>query len=524
MKWCGVFFLFVSLLFACQETSDVNETSGTKTSSGNSSVSPGKSYFCTDDRVEQTPNLSEQLEPLKNISVNKTGVYVLEQGEQAMISRAWLCENAETSIDVQYFIFASDNIGLIGSDLLLRAADRGVKVRILVDDIMVDATPKELLALHAHENISIKIYNPNANIGKNLVSKLYSAAKDFKGFNQRMHNKSLIVDQKVVITGGRNIADEYFDYDHDYNFRDRDLLLIGKAVGQVQKSFNDFWEHHITSFVSDVVDAPSHDFDSSMIFKYLHDYACNPDNFWPEIRSKMKEIPNQFQRIQASGDLVWVNKVRYVSDVPGKNNRKASFEGGGKSTDALVDLIKGAEKSISIQSPYLITTQASRSILADAIKRGVVVKILTNSLGSTDALEAFSGYQRDREKLLATGVRLYEFKPDAKSRIQLMNQDIHREAQDIPVFGLHAKTMVVDEKVSVVGTFNFDPRSSNLNTECVTIVHSEPVALRISNALDVDLKPENSWHITYSFNPDSTCTVYRQMKAKIRHLVPKIIL
>jgi phosphatidylserine/phosphatidylglycerophosphate/cardiolipin synthase-like enzyme len=177
---------------------------------------------------------------------SSTGVYTLEEGDVSMIARAWLTEAAEKSIDIQYFIFSADNIGLIASDYLLRAADRGIQVRVIVDDIMVEADADELLALDAHPNLAIKIYNPLANVGKNFGQKIYNLTTDFKDFNQRMHNKTFIVDNKVVITGGRNIADEYFDYDHEYNFRDRDVLLIGKAAGDVQNSFEDFWNHPLS--------------------------------------------------------------------------------------------------------------------------------------------------------------------------------------------------------------------------------------------------------------------------------------
>jgi phosphatidylserine/phosphatidylglycerophosphate/cardiolipin synthase-like enzyme len=196
--------------------------------------------FCADIHIENHP-LSNYLAPLDSILAARTGVYVLEEGDNSMIARAWLSESAEKSIDIQYFIFSADNIGLIAVDYLLRAADRGVKVRFIVDDIMVEADADELLAIDAHPNIDIKIYNPTAKIGKNLPEKLYSLATDFQGFNQRMHNKTFIVDGKAVITGGRNIADEYFDYDHEYNFRDRDVLLLGKIAADVQRSFDEFW-------------------------------------------------------------------------------------------------------------------------------------------------------------------------------------------------------------------------------------------------------------------------------------------
>jgi len=502
---CVLISFFV--LTSCHETKEISQT-----------------YFCNEVYDDSQPTLAEQLAPLDSQLLTKTGVYLLEQGEEAMVSRAWLCEQAKEAIDVQYFIFANDNIGLIGSDLLLRAADRGVKVRMLVDDIMVDATPEELLALASHANIEIKIYNPTANTGKNILGKLYSAATEYKDFNQRMHNKSFTVDGKVVITGGRNIADEYFDYDHRYNFRDRDVLLLGTAVEQVKASFIEFWEHPLSANVSEVVDSAEYEFNAKDNFEFLHQYACNPENFWPQIRERMKGIPAAFANIQASGELMWVDDVHFVSDAPGKNEDERSLVGGGISTDTLVSLIQRAQHSINIQSPYLITTVESRKLLSDAVSRGVEVKILTNSLGSTDALEAFSGYQRDRKELLATGVQLFEFKPDAASRLKLMNQGIYAAGRNIPTFGLHAKTMVVDKEISVVGTFNFDPRSSNLNTECLTIIHSDSLAVFLLKTLEEDLKSENAWRITTAFNPDSTCTIFRQVKSKIRYWVPKNIL
>lgn len=148
-----------------------------------------------------------------------TGVYVLEEDTESLLSRAWLSQNAEKTIDIQYFIFSADNIGLIAADYLVKAAERGVKVRLLVDDLMVDAKGDELLKLTAHKNLSIKIYNPLANIGKNIFQKMINLTTNFHGFNQRMHNKTFTVDGKVSITGGRNVADEYFGYDHEYNFK-----------------------------------------------------------------------------------------------------------------------------------------------------------------------------------------------------------------------------------------------------------------------------------------------------------------
>ena len=480
--------------------------------------------FCAEIHFDSPHGLSIQLAPFAEVMTTKTGVYSLEEGDNAMIARAWLCESAEQTIDIQYFIFSSDNIGLIAIDYLLRAADRGVKVRIIVDDIMVEADADELLALDAHPNLSIKIYNPSANIGKNLPQKLYGLALNFRGVNQRMHNKTFIVDGKVVITGGRNIADEYFDYDHEYNFRDRDVLLIGKTVAEVENSFDLFWESALSVPIANLVNPDEYKLNTEIKFEYIHQYACNPLNFWPQVRDKIKSVPIAFQNIQETGQLVWVEHVSFVSDLPGKNAGNDGLEGGGVCTDSLINLIQRAKKSISIQSPYLITTGLSQQLFRQAIQRGVTVNILTNSLSSTDNLEAFSGYQREREALLNIGIHIYEFKSDAAIRRKIMTGALQKAMDFTPVFGLHAKSVVIDQEIAVIGTFNLDPRSANLNTECVAIIYDYKTAENLYHAMEEDMQPENAWKTTLSFNPDAEAGKMKQFKVWLRGVVPKTIL
>lgn len=480
--------------------------------------------FCANILFNESARISTFLEPVSDLTKTKTGVYTLEEGDMSMITRAWLCEVAEKTIDIQYFIFSADNVGLIALDYLLRAADRGIKVRVIVDDVMVEADADDLLALDAHPNISIKIYNPTANIGKNLPQKLYSLSTDFRGFNQRMHNKTFIVDGKVVITGGRNIADEYFDYDHDYNFRDRDVLLIGKVSKDVQQSFDLFWENPVSASITNVVDAKDYLLNMDIKYEYLHQYACNPENFWPQVREKVNQIPVAFQKMHESGDLEWVDNVSFVSDIPGKNRGDAGLAGGGVCTDSLISLIRRAKKSINIQSPYLITTKVSQQLFLEAVKRGVEVNILTNSLSSTDNLEAFSGYQREREKLLKIGIHIYEFKPNAAVRYKIMTGALQKKMNFTPIFGLHAKSMVIDQEISVIGTFNLDPRSANLNTECIAIIYDDSIARRLHQSMEEDRKLENAWQTTSEFNPDSEAGWVKRSKVWLRAVVPKSIL
>ncbi len=480
--------------------------------------------FCENIHTNQTTNLSNELEDLSELMVTKTGVYVLEDGGGSLVTRAWLCENAEKSIDIQYFIFSTDNVGLIACDYLVRAADRGIKVRILVDDIMVDADIEDILILDSHENITIKIYNPGVNLGKNIFSKLKKFTTDFRSANQRMHNKTFIVDGKVVITGGRNVADEYFDYDHEYNFRDRDVLLLGKVTEDVNTSFNQFWNSSLSVTAKGLINKEVENFDDKNKFEKLHQYACNPENFWPQIRTQIQNLPKAFQKIKESGELVWVDNVSFVSDIPGKNDGTSGLGGGGVSTDALVELVKNAKLSLDIQTPYLITSELSQGLFRDAVNRGVKIRILTNSLASTDNLEAFSSYQTDRKKLLETGIQIFEFRPDAAERKKIMTGDLQVTLDYAPIFGLHAKSMVVDGNITVIGTFNLDPRSANLNTECIAIIHSKEVASDVLKGMEIEFNPENSWETTLNFNPDSKVNKLKRVKTWTRKILPKEIL
>ena len=480
--------------------------------------------FCDNIHRNDSLSLSKQLEGLEDSMKTKTGVFVLEDGAGSMVTRAWLTEYAEKTINIQYFIFSTDNVGLIACDYLVRAADRGVKINILVDDIMVNAGIQDILTLDSHENITIKIYNPGVNLGKSILNKVQKFATEFRSANQRMHNKTLIVDNKVVITGGRNIADEYFDYDHEYNFRDRDVLLIGKTTKDVTRSFYEFWNDSLSIPVTDLNQEVAKNVSNPNRFDRLHEYACNPENFWPQVRIRIANLPAAFKVIQNMGQLVWVDNVSFVSDLPGKNDGTKGLGGGGRTTSALIKLVEEAQRSIEIQTPYLITTNESRALFKAAVDRGVKVRILSNSLASTDNLDAFASYQSDREKLLATGVQVFEFRPDAKIRTKIMTGELDETLAHTPIFGLHAKTMVVDGKIAVIGTFNLDPRSTNLNTECIAIIPSKQIAASVLAGMEIEFGPGNSWSITTESNPDSVVSVTKRVNTWTRKVLPQAIL
>ncbi len=415
----------------------------------------------------------------------QSGAYVLDTGDEALIARAWLADHARTSIDAQYFIWSTDNIGILAAESLLRAAERGVRVRVIVDDLMMSAPAQNLLALDRHPNIDIRIYNPK---WSDLT---------LRGLNQRMHDKVLVVDGIVAITGGRNMAGEYYDYSHEYNFRDRDALVVGDVVKTMQASFERFWKSELSVKVEDLF----HDVKEvkvNEIYRALHRYAGAPENFAPSVRAAIDSAPKAFPRL--TREIVW-GDVELVGDRPGKNDSVLGMSGGGLTTAALARLVEGARERVVIQSPYLVLSAEAKALFRRARARGVRVRIDTNSLASTDNLQAFSGYRNQRAELLGMGLEIYEFKPRGTR----------------PIVGLHAKTLVVDSKVVFIGTFNLDPRSQNLNTEVGVIIRNEALARGVEAAIEKDIA--GSWNAATE-RPDESVAFAKRSKVRLWQLLP----
>jgi putative cardiolipin synthase len=450
---------------------------------------------------------------------SQTGAYILQKGEEALIGRAWLAQHATESIDVQYFIWSTDNIGVLAAEQLLSAAERGVSVRVLVDDFVIDAEDRTLLLLSAHPNVQIRIYNPNFAVGVGWWDKLKNSVTQFRAINQRMHDKTAIFDGVAGITGGRNMADEYFDFDHEYNFRDRDILLLGSAVQQMQENFDEFWESKyaipVERILEDALDAIS-DTDVRRRSAELHAYASNPANFAPEIQQAIDATPRHLPDLMRA--MVW-DDVQFISDVPGKNDGASGLGGGGESTKYLIDAVRGAKKSILIQSPYLIMPDGGIEFFKQLTKKGIRIRISTNSLASTDNIPAFAGYASQRSDLLEAGIELYEFKPSPAIQQQLI-ENYPRIAENTPVFAIHAKSMVVDNQIIFIGTFNLDPRSANLNTEVGVLIENQELARQLSESIERDIRPENSWHTTPDFNPDSEVDRGKRFRVWLNRLLP----
>jgi len=448
-----------------------------------------------------------------------TGVHILEKGEESLIGRAWLTQHATTSIDIQYFIWSTDNIGILAAEQLLSAAERGVTVRVLVDDLLIDAEDRTLLLLARHPNVHIRIYNPNFSVGVSLWQRLKNTVTGFRDINQRMHDKTAIFDGIAGITGGRNMADEYFDYNSEYNFRDRDVLLLGYAVKDMGRNFEEFWASEFAEPVEAIFSDDVEDISSAEIDRYvqdLHAYADNPRNFEPEVRDAIAASSQYFPTLLVN--MAW-ESVRFISDVPGKNTGESGLGGGGASTNRLISAVRGARESILIQSPYLIMPEGGIALFQVLSEQGVRIRISTNSLASTDNVQAFSGYLSQRKALLRAGVELYEFKPEPAIREELIDR-YPRIVQNDPVFALHAKSMVIDGKVIFIGTFNLDPRSANLNTEVGILVNSEVLAKELTENIERDIDPSNSWQTRSDFNPDSEVGLGKRFNAWFNSLLP----
>ncbi len=452
---------------------------------------------------------------------NETGIYVLDTGESALVARAWLADHARQSIEVQYFIWSSDNVGILATEALLRAAERGVKVRVIVDDLLIDASDKTLLALALHPKVDIRIYNPKHQVGTPFYKRALNVLTDFRGVNQRMHDKTFIVDGRVGITGGRNMADEYFDYDREYTFRDRDALVVGEAAQAMQASFDAFWANPLSVPVEARFDGwglmkknvKVDDAEVQKVYRELHAYAQHPENFAPEVRAAITAAPAAFDRL--ARDMAW-GRVEFIHDRPGKNSRRWSLGGGGQSTDALAKLVASAQESIVIQSPYLVMSGKAKALFSDAVARGVKVRILTNSLASTDNMQAFSGYRNQRKQLLKMGLDIREYKPDPANRATLMARA--NPPATPPLFALHAKSMVVDGTTAYIGTFNFDPRSENLNTEVGVMVHHPGLAQRLQAIMEADMHPDNSW--SAAEEPDHYAPLTKRGRVRLWQFLP----
>ncbi len=401
----------------------------------------------------------------------ESGFLPLASGVDALLARIVLAEAAERTLDAQYYIWHDDLTGRHFAHALLRAADRGVRVRVLVDDVGAKANDDILLALDAHPNIEIRLFNPVANRSfRNL-----GMVGDFSRLNRRMHNKAFIADNQAAILGGRNIGDEYFEAG-EVAFSDLDVLTYGPGVGAVSDSFDEFWNAPpsipVAGLLGRKADAKHLEALRAALAAFIESERDGP---------YVKNAKPRLDRMLAAGTegFSW-GKAHVLHDDPGKVARDRS-DTRGRLLPQFSQLGIGLDRELLIVSPYFIPGDAGVAWLRGLVSRGVRVTVLTNSLAATDVAAVHAGYHRYREGLLEGGVRLYELKPDAIRET--------RAKSDKGGFGgsrasLHAKTFFFDRRAVFIGSLNLDPRSIELNTEIGVVCESPALADSLATSLE----------------------------------------
>jgi len=410
----------------------------------------------------------------------EAGFYALSDAIDALAIRLLLAEHAAATIDAQYYLIKPDEAGLAFVDALLEAADRGVRVRVLVDDMFMSGRDAGLAALDAHPNLEIRVFNPFAS----RTARFWDGLTSFSRVNRRMHNKSFTVDNQVTVVGGRNIADEYFGSREDARFGDLDVMGIGPVVAEVSESFDTYWNHVRAAPIPAFATAPE-------------DPEAALEDIRQRLRAGREEVAKPvyeeavLERELAfleEGSVTWVwAPYTLVADSTDK-----SFKDQAEDTESiknkLLESLLSAEEEAILLSPYFVPRQLGMAVLEGLEERGVDVTVITNSLASNNQFTVHAGYAPVRRPLLEHGVELYEVRPDA-----------YFEGQDLIAASgakstLHTKAFILDREEVFIGSFNFDPRSAYINTELGVIIHSPVMAQAFADRVRAAL-PERTWQV-----------------------------
>jgi putative cardiolipin synthase len=410
---------------------------------------------------------------------DETVGFLINEGTEAFLARMILLDEAQRSINVQYYVWHADLIGKALFHGLIQAADRGVRVRVLLDDFNVDKEIESILyAMDQHENIEVRLFNPffsRTSRGVELVT-------DSNRINRRMHNKSFTVDNQVTIIGGRNIGNEYFSADEESNFRDIDVLAVGPVVHEISKQFDVYWNSKVVYPVS--------------VFEHNQATVNNLN----DVRQQLSSFVKEKQGSKYELDLKDTNLYQLINGETTSTTPLKRFRGNvqvvyddpekgmGKTEEEIVFLkslvvphLTAVTKSFEIVSPYFVPGDKGTEYLTTMVKKGIKVRVITNSLASTDGLMAQSGYSRHRIKLLKGGVELFELKADATTKT---SRSLRRSTA--AKSGLHAKTYIFDRQEVFIGSFNLDQRSANINAEVGVIYQIPEMAQYIAHeAFDI---------------------------------------
>lgn len=445
------------------------------------SIEPTQAIALKVDTSETT--LAQIIDPLQQQNPDLTGYYVLFDPLEALAARLRLIDKAEKTLDLQYYIWDNDKVGAVALHALIRAADRGVKVRLLIDDNNAKQTEGIFLALAQHPNIEVKLFNPyrfRKYRGIDMVL-------DLKRINRRMHNKSFIADHKVALIGGRNMTNQYYNVSDSYQFSDVDVMLVGTAVNDISNSFDDYWNHDYAYDVQEVVKQKSHRLSYESLKQQLDEHykKVTVQNYL-DLTSNSQAIDSLINRDIA---LDWV-KAEVVKDSPDKIKSKAKKQE--HLNFQLINHLEKPEKNIDLISAYFVPEKKGAKILSELAQDGVHVRVLTNSFKANDVAVVHAFYGKYRQNLLENGVELYEFLPALdKDDLDKHTEDLAKKAKvnikGLSRSSLHAKLMALDEKQVFIGSFNFDPRSAYLNTEIGVLLNSPTLARSVHSTMDQNL-------------------------------------
>lgn len=405
--------------------------------------------------------LGQHIKPLVTTHLGRTGILPLVSGHDAFLARLALVEAAESTIDVQYYIWHQDITGSLLFQRLLAAAKRGVKVRLLLDDNNTTGKDDILSALDAHPNIEVRLFNP-------FMQRKWRALgflTDFFRVNRRMHNKSLTVDGVISVVGGRNIGDEYYDAATGVVFADLDVAAVGTVVPAISAEFNRYWRSRSAYPLALIV--PTQAAEAAVPLPVTNAATT-------AYMESLEASPFAEQLVQGNVDWHWVN-AHLLSDDPSKGLGRAPAENSVMAT--LAPMMQHAEKQLTIVSPYFVPTVQGKRLLQSVAQQGAKVAVLTNSLMATDVAPVHAGYIKYRKPLLKHGIQLYELKPSAT---------VHERRESVlksSGASLHAKTFTIDNQWMFVGSFNMDPRSARLNTEMGLLFESPTLAQTLNQNL-----------------------------------------
>ncbi len=427
--------------------------------------------------------LGRAISPLLNAHPGKSGIYPLPDAPNAFAARALLAQVAERTLDVQYYIWQKDKTGTMLFQALRTAADRGVRVRLLLDDNNTAGLDPTLAALNAHPHIEVRLFNPFVHRKLRAIGYL----TDFSRANRRMHNKSFTVDNQVTIIGGRNIGDEYFGATDDVLFADLDVMAVGPVVNDVSRDFDRYWASQSAYPVDRLLPAA----DPAQIAE-LAVAAAQVENDPAAVAYVNALRSSLFVQELVQGRLAfeWA-ATRMVSDDPAKGLGLAEAES--FLPRKLKQIIGDPLAEVSLVSPYFVPTAAGVDAFAALAGRGVNISILTNSLEATDVAAVHAGYAKRRKPLLQAGILLYELRRLSPVASRKKKTGLFGSSAS----SLHAKTFSVDGAHVFIGSFNFDPRSAKLNTENGFVIDSPALAQKIAAAFKHDI-PANAYQVRLS--------------------------